>query len=479
MMEPLSLQQLAFRAGGELIGSPDVTVRRVMTDSRRAGEGDLFVALRGERFDGHRFAADALQQGAVAVLGEWGRFPSLVEGKPVVAVENSRVALGRLAAACRQDFRLPVVAVAGSNGKTTVKELLAAVLRQRFETLASKASFNNDIGVPLTLLELRNSHGAAVVEAGTNHPGELAGLLQVIQPRYGVLTAIGHEHLEFFGDLEGVAREEGALAEALPADGRLFVNGDAPAVEQVCSRSRAVVVRVGWSPSCEWQVRRAVVDFAGTWFELRCPIAGFEREFFLPLLGRHQVVNAALALAVAAEFGVTPGEAARGLGACQPAPLRMAPHECGQWTILEDCYNANTDSMRAALISLVDLAGDRRTVGVLGPMAELGSRSAAEHRQVGRAAALAGVKVLLAVGETAGDLASAARAAGLPTVLESPNAGAALGVLETMLQPGDAVLVKASRAAHFEDLTTGLRRLGEAAAASGAASARSGSCSTT
>jgi UDP-N-acetylmuramoyl-tripeptide--D-alanyl-D-alanine ligase len=479
MMEPLSLKQVASRAGGELIGSPDLTVRHVTTDSRRVDEGDLFVALRGERFDGHQYAADALSQGAVAVLGEWGCFPPLAGGRPVVAVRNSRAALGRLAAACRRDFLLPVVAVAGSNGKTTVKEVLATLLRERFETLASQASFNNDIGVPLTLLELRHSHRAAVVEAGTNHPGELAALLEVIRPQHGILTSIGHEHLGFFGDLEGVAEEEGALAEALPAEGRLFVNGDDPLIGRICDRAAGRAVRVGWGPDCAWQVRQAVVDLAGTWFELRAPAAGFEREFFLPLLGRHQVVNAALALATAAELGLTPEECARGLAACRPAPMRMTAGACGNWTLLEDCYNANTDSMRAALTSLVDLAGDRRTVAVVGPMAELGDRSAAEHRRVGRAAALVGVDVLVAVGSTASDVAFSARTAGLSAVVECPQAEAALGVLKTILQPGDAVLVKASRAAHFERLTAGLRRLADARAVTGAGPGKEGACSTT
>ncbi|MCP5522175.1 MAG: UDP-N-acetylmuramoyl-tripeptide--D-alanyl-D-alanine ligase [Verrucomicrobiales bacterium] len=479
MMEPLNLQQVASRVGGELVGSPGLTVRRVTTDSRRVGEGDLFVALRGERFDGHQYAGDALNQGAVAVLGEWGCFPPVVAGRPVVAVENSRIALGRLAAACRQDFLLPVVAVAGSNGKTTVKEVLATLLRERFETLASQASFNNDIGVPLTLLELRKSHRAAVVEAGTNHPGELAALLEVIRPQHGVLTSIGHEHLEFFGDLEGVAAEEGALAEALPAGGRLFVNGDDALIDRVCDRARARAVRVGWSPRCEWRVRHAVVDFAGTWFELRSPAPGYDREFFLPLLGRHQVVNAALALATAAELGLSPEESARGLAACRPAPMRMAASPCGDWTLLEDCYNANTDSMRAALTSLVDLAGDRRSVAVVGPMAEMGDQSAAEHRQVGRAAALSGVNVLVAVGPMAADVACSARASGLSAALECSGTEAALGVLQTILQPGDAVLVKASRAAHFEHLTAGLRRLAVAPGESPGSTGKEAPCCTT
>src|SRR3954470_18887239 len=213
-------------AGDQLSGSPEVLVTRVCSDSRQAQAGDLFFALSGDRFDGHDFLAEVAQKGVAAVVADQARIPAGLGGCAVIAVDNPRQALGRLAARYRADFELPVIAVGGSNGKTTTKELLAAVLRQKFKTLWSEASFNNDVGVPVTLLKLEPAHQAAVLEVGTNHPGELAPLVRMIQPKFGIITSIGREHLEFFGDLGGVTEEEGWLAELLPADGTLFINGD-------------------------------------------------------------------------------------------------------------------------------------------------------------------------------------------------------------------------------------------------------------
>ena len=206
----------------------------------------MFFALPGERFDGHAFLREAAGKGAAAAVVARGQSPASLSNCALIAVDDTRQALGRLAARYRRDFSLPVLAVAGSNGKTTTKELVASVLRQKFPTLWSEDSFNNDIGVPLTLLRLENAHQAAVLEAGTNHPGELAPLLAMISPRLGVLTSIAREHLEFFGDLAGVALEEGRLAEVLPPEGILFANGDCQWTGVIARRARASLVRVGF-----------------------------------------------------------------------------------------------------------------------------------------------------------------------------------------------------------------------------------------
>ncbi|RME90358.1 MAG: UDP-N-acetylmuramoyl-tripeptide--D-alanyl-D-alanine ligase [Verrucomicrobia bacterium] len=454
----MSLQTIAQAIDGQLDGPPEAEVRRVCTDSRQVVEGDLFWVLRGPRFDGHAFLGQAWERGARGAVVERVPDPPPPARRGVIRVADSRRALARLAAAWRRQLSLPVVAVAGSNGKTSFKEILATVLRQRFATHASPASYNNDIGVPLTLLGLEPEHEAAVVEAGTNHPGELEPLLEIIQPRFGVLTWLGHEHLEFFGDLAGVIREESALVRCLPREGRLFLNWDAPGSERLRREAGVPVETAGWRAGADWRLRWAVVDWAGCWFEVQAPEPGWSGEYFVPLLGRHMAGLATLALAVAARLGLRPEEARRGLAACRPAPLRMNPVECGPWRLLVDCYNANADSMIAALETLADVAGDRRRVAVLGPMAELGARSAAEHDRVGRAAVNAGVQVLVVAGSTATALADGARAAGLSAVAVCPDPRAALDVLETVLQPGDAVLVKASRAAHFETLVKGLQQ---------------------
>jgi UDP-N-acetylmuramoyl-tripeptide--D-alanyl-D-alanine ligase len=455
LMEPRSLEYMTLACDGRrLSGLAETLVRRVCTDSRQVQRDDLFVALRGERFDGHAFVAEAADRGVAGVVVEYAGFPSSYPPCAVIAVENTRAALGRIAARYRRDFELPVIAVAGSNGKTTAKELIAALLRQRYRTLASRASFNNEIGVPATLLELEREHEVAVLECGTNHPGELAPLLQLAQPRFGVLTSLGREHLEFFVDLAGVIREEGCLAESLPAQGRLFLNGDMADVNQVMRRSAAPVVRVGLGEDNDWRAGRVQMDESGISFEVRCARPGFNRGYRLPLLGRHQVINALLAMAVGAELGLDAEEVQRGLAGCVPVKMRLQPWALNGVQFLDDTYNANADSMRAALDTLQEFPCRGRRVAVLGDMAELGSTAWAAHAEIGHYAAAHGVQHLLAVGHMAGVLGRAAQEAGLSSVEQFRDLESAAEALGRYIRPGDVVLLKASRA-------LGLERIGE------------------
>ena len=296
-------------------GSPSSLVNGLSTDSRQVQAGELFFAIKGDRFDGHDFLDEVVRKGVAAMVIERGRLPAVLPNCAVIAVEDTRRALGRLGAAYRREFTLPVVAVGGSNGKTTTKELIAAVLSQKLATLWSEASFNNDIGVPLSLLGLHENHEVAVLEVGTNHPGELAPLVKMIQPRFGVLTNIGREHLEFFGDVAGVAVEEGWLAELLPTEGKLFVNGDSEWADRIAERTRATVVRVGFGERNDWRVRRLRLDKQGATFHVQSPHAEFDGEYRSNLLGRHQVVNALYGLAIGAELSLNRVEIQRGLGA--------------------------------------------------------------------------------------------------------------------------------------------------------------------
>lgn len=457
-MEPRTLQYIVECCGGELLcGDAGLTVTQVCTDSRRLSAGDLFVALAGERFDGHQFAPEAARRGAAALVLERDKVAGELNGVPVIAVRNSRQALGRLAARYRRDFDLPCVAVGGSNGKTTTKELLAAVLNQKLKTLKSEASFNNDIGVPLTLLNLDGSHQVAVLEMGTNHPGELAPLMWMAQPQYGVITSLGREHLEFFGDLSGVAEEEGWLAELLPFDGKLFLNGDSPEIQRVIQRTRAPVVRAGLTPGNDWWAREVRLSDAGATFWVSAPDEAWSGEYRINLLGRHQVVNALLALAVGAELGLNRGEIRRGLLECTGAKMRLQLHDVNGVKVLDDAYNANADSMLAALQTLRDLPCAGRRIAVLGDMAEVGAESASAHAEVARRAAELGVDGLFAVGKMAAVMGSAARAASLPVVREFADAESAAEALAEALQAGDLVLLKASRAAHLERVSELLR----------------------
>ncbi len=462
-MEERSLSFIASACGGELVtGAPAALVRQVFTDSRQRCPRGVFFALPGDRFDGHDFVEQAAET-AAAVVVQRGRVPPSSWGRllsrpcAIISVPETRHALLALAARYRQDFTLPIVAVGGSNGKTTTKELLAAVLRQGHPTLWSEASFNNSVGVPLTLLQLGRSQGAAVLEVGTNHPGELAPLVRVIAPRYGVITSIGREHLEFFGDLNGVAEEEGVLGELLPSSGALFLNGDTACVEAIRQRASARVILAGLGESSQWRARAIRPDREGVSFRAEGPQSGLNGEYRINLLGRHQVVNALLALAVGAELGLTREQVARGLLECRPPKMRLQAWEINGVRVLDDAYNANADSMLAALQTLLDMPCKGRRVAVLGDMAELGAQSEAAHEEVGRRAAELGVAQLFAVGKMAPILARGARNAGLHRVFEFADVQSAGAAIKSFLKQGDVVLLKASRASRLERIAEILR----------------------
>ncbi|MCX6912000.1 MAG: UDP-N-acetylmuramoyl-tripeptide--D-alanyl-D-alanine ligase [Verrucomicrobia bacterium] len=461
-MEERTLQFIAKAcAGKQLSGLPETRVRRVCTDSRQVKTGDLFLALRGERFDGHDFLGAVVEKGAVAVVAERRSVPTDCRGCAMIAVEDTRKALGQLAAEYRKDFALPVVVVGGSNGKTTTKELVASVLKQERVTLWSEASFNNDIGVPLTLLRLEESHQAAVLEVGTNHPGELQPLVKMAQPNYGVITSVGREHLEFFDDVAGVAREEGWLAELLPAGGKLFVNGDDEWASRAAERARAQVVRVGFAEGCDWRARAARLDTRGVTFQVDGPEVEMSGEYRIQLLGRHQVVNALFAIAVGKELGLGRASVARGLAECRPSKMRMELWEFNGVRLLDDAYNANADSMVVALQTLRDLPCKGRRVAVLGDMAELGAHSESAHEEVGRRVVELGVDQLFAVGKMAPVTARAARGAGLNRVFEFADVETAASAVKSFVKAGDVVLLKASRATRIERIAA-LLRAGEA-----------------
>jgi UDP-N-acetylmuramoyl-tripeptide--D-alanyl-D-alanine ligase len=469
-VEERSLKFVADACDGEIRrGLAETLIKNVCTDSRQAQPGDLFFALKGEHHDGHDFTAEVAAKGVAAVVVEReqvGRVtpcaPTAGSGVPalpcaVLAVDDTRTALGKLAAAYRKPFALPVVCVGGSNGKTTVKELIAAALRQKLATLWSEASFNNDLGVPLTLLRLEKSHQAAVLEAGTNHPGELAPLVKMIQPKFGVITNIGREHLEFFSDLAGVAREEGRLAELLPADGKLFLHGDNEWAQKIAARTKAHVVCVGLGEANDWRAEKLRLDKNGATFRVRAPAEAFSGEYRINLLGRHQAVNALFAVAVSEELGLGRAEIQRGLAECQPLKMRLQFWEANGVRVLDDAYNANADSAIAALETLCELPLQGRRVAVLGDMNELGAHSAAAHAEVGHRAAELGIGQLFAVGQMAPVTAEAARDAGLNRVIEFADVETAMKAVKQFLKTGDVVLLKASRGVRLERIAEVLK----------------------
>ena len=457
MMEPTSLQFIAEASGGILhpTGAGGVVVCGICTDSRRLEPGELFLALRGERFDGHDFLGEPGLKAAAAVVVSSDHVTDVPQGIPAIGVDDTRDALGKIAAAHRRRFSLPVFCVAGSNGKTTTKELLASLLATSLPTLRSQASFNNDIGVPLSLLGLDSGHRAAVLEAGTNHPGELEPLIRMIAPRYGLIPQIGREHLEHFGDLHGVLEEESALGAVLPAEGVLFLNGDCEAARPLAQRTRARVIRAGFGPDNDWQTRILESDWHSTRFAVTAARAEWSGNYEIAVPGRHMVSNAVLALAAAAELGILPGAAREALARFSGAKQRLQWSEQRGIRWLDDTYNANADSTLASLQTLADLPCSGRRVAVLGDMAELGEHTQEAHREVGAEARRLGIDVLVCIGNSADDTARGA--SGLGRILRFQDVEQAAPALRPFLQPGDCVLAKASRSSRLERLFEALK----------------------
>ncbi len=437
------LSEVAAATGGRLAGD-DVAFAGVSIDSRTLGPGQLFVALRGERFDGHAFVASARDRGAAGALVEKAAEGSL----PQVVVRSTQAALAALAAAWRGKSGALVLGVGGSNGKTTTKELLAAILAGSGPTLATRGNLNNHIGVPLTLLRLEPQHLYAVVEMGANHPGEIAALAALAKPAIALVTNAGDEHLEGFGDLAGVAHAEGEMFAALPPRGIAVINADDPFCElwQTMARS-ARVVRFGVEAPAE--VRALAIHgriesgaFATT-FTLA--IRGAEARVRLPLAGRHNVSNALGAAAAAHAAGVGLPEIAAGLERMRPVAgrLQLKHGPRGSW-LIDDSYNANPSSVRAGIDVLCALPGEHWLV--LGEMAELGGETVASHAGIGDYARRAGITRLFAMGEAARHAVAAFGARGSWYEDVAPLADE----LAASIESGVTALVKGSRVNRLE-----------------------------
>ena len=444
-MSPISAQQLTDVLGATLAaGRGDVIVTGgVSTDTRKLPLGSLFVALRGENFNGDRFAAQALASGAVVAMVEsWeGELP---QDTAVIIVPNTLRALQRLACWWRKQLDLPVVGITGSNGKTSTKDFTAAVLAQRFKVSATRGNLNNHIGVPLTVLATTLEHTAAVWEMGMNHSGEIAPLCEIARPKYGIITNIGTAHIEFMGTREAIAEEKGMLARALPPDGILFLPATCEFRDYLRQRTRAAMIAVG---NGRGLVRAENLRFEldGTRFTL--VIEGAETaEVSLPVPGRHMVTNALLAAAVGWKLGISPAEIATGLSNASLTGGRLDRYEHHGTTVIDDTYNANPESMAAAIETLADtpVADGARRIIVLGRMGELGQHAAAAHLRTGALATDRHLTVL-AVGEGAEGIAQGAKDAPYFSDLEQ-----AAEWLTREVKPGDVVLFKGSRSATVE-----------------------------
>jgi UDP-N-acetylmuramoyl-tripeptide--D-alanyl-D-alanine ligase len=456
----LNLKQLHEIVGGRLRlatlaprDGESARVGRIVTDTRQLAPGDIFWGLRGPRFDGSEFAADAYERGAVGVVVA-GKYIQPWPGRWSLEVNDGLKALSQLAAWNRQQFTGNVVAVTGSVGKTTARQMIYAVLSTACNGVASHKNLNNHIGVPLSMLALRPDHEFAVLEVAASALGEIAALASLCQPRIGVITRIGEAHLGGFGSPEAVAEAKVELLATLPDDGWAVLPGDDPWLRRMTLGTRAHILWVGRSLDCDL-VATQVESHHG---RLRFCVDNYPHE--VPVWGRHHLTSALAAVAVGRILKVSQEDIARGLAEFQPPPMRCEVVEAGDVTIINDSYNASPMAMRAALELLRDFDAPGRRVVVTGDMLELGDESARLHRKLGdEVVTLCGADVLVSCGEHAANVVAGARAAGIPAsrAMACGDIQQVLSHLHDCLQPGDVLLVKGSRALALERIVQELQ----------------------
>ncbi len=457
-MEGMTLAEAADAMDGELVGAMDPAICPVggCIDSRVLNAGELFFALEGERVggnrDGHRFVGDALRKGASAavVSRRWAedRNRQGLSGALIV-VETPGMALGALGRTYRRRFRIPVVGITGSSGKTTTKDMTAAVLSTRYRVLATEGNLNNWLGVPLTLLRLSITHEAVVIEMGISEHGGLKYLCEIADPTIGVITNIGPAHLEFLGSVEGVAKAKGELLDHLEESSMAILNLDDLYVSKERARVKGRLLGFGIEKICQFRGEGLVIDQEG------CGHFSLQGRFFhLAVPGRHQVYNALAAAAVGAALDVPVEQAAEAIGAFRPSKLRGQVVERNGIRLLNDSYNANPASMRAALETLarMSIAEGGRRVAVLGDMLELGPSAVQSHRRLGELAARIGMDAIFAFGDMSGQVSQGGVSGGLPTDRSRAfvDRESLVRNLKTFLKPGDLVLMKGSRGVAME-----------------------------
>ncbi len=430
----MTLQAACDACGGKLIGCEDParTIGRAVIDSRTIEEGDLFAAYRGEKTDGHRFIRSALEKGAVCALAEY--VPEDVSG-PVLLVPDVQRALEQICTAYRATLEIPVVGITGSVGKTTAKEMIAAVLSQRFHLLKTEGNHNNQIGVPMTISRIEREHELAVVEMGISGFGEMTALAKIARPTIAVFTVIGRAHLEFLHDLDGVFRAKTEMLAFLPEDGIVICNGDDEKLKELRCPQR--VIRFGTSENCEVRAFDIALLPEG---RTRCRIefAGRTVQADVPAFGRQMVYAALEGAAVGFALGLSDAEIEAGIRSFTTVGRRNSVTHTDSLTLIDDCYNANPESMRCAVDSLAKLAG--RRVCLLADMLEMGPDAPRMHRELGEYCKKKKIDLVLTCGENGREIAEGAGERGR----WFSDKGQLMSALPEILKKGDTVLVKAS-----------------------------------
>lgn len=450
-------QELAEWCGGEWLPRVPATITGIVHDTSQVSAGAMFVAIRGSRVDGHDYVIQAAARGAAAALVRRDRAAEAGRHLPCLVVKDTVQALGAMAAGYRRRHGFHIIGVTGSTGKTTVKEMIAGILATAFPTARTKGNWNNEIGLPLSLLGMPETTRMGVIELGISHPGEMAPLCRIAAPDVGVITNVGPVHLEFFDSVEAIAREKGALFAGLPPGGMAVTCADEPHYALLRSLAPCPVTGVALDGAADYCLTAsAPTAGCGTVLE-RC--SGETVDFRLPVPGAHNLRNALLAIAVARGCGVPWSGIAEALTHYEAPPMRWEQSEAGGVGIINDAYNANPMSMKAAIRTFADMdVGGGRWL-VLGDMLELGAGAEGEHERLGRWLASMAWRGVVAVGPLGARLADGALAAGMAPacVWRCADAGAAGDLARVLVRPGDFVLFKASRGVHLEVAVEKLR----------------------
>lgn len=459
-MISFSAGEIAEAISGELIrGDSGVYFNNISTDTRQICEGDLFVALVGEKFDAHDFLETAIKHGARGLVVSRQKNIEEWEG-PIILVDDTLEALQKLAAYNRQNYKGIVIGVTGSNGKTTTKDMIASVLQRKYATLKTEANFNNHIGLPLTLLKLDNSFGAVVLEMGMRGLGEIDLLAGIAQPDGAVITNIGETHLERLGSVENIARAKGEILEHVRPAGFAVLNGDDERVRSQAQRCRGRVIYYGTNKDLDIMASN-IISESGKSVNFNVRTKDGEITINLPVSGKHNVLNALAAVGVGLEAGLTLQETKEGLENVSLTSMRQEIIEGSKYTVINDTYNANPASVKAALGVLADLGKGHRKVAILGDMYELGARSLEGHREVGIEAAALGIDVLVSVGKLAGEIAIGASMEDKPpeNISSFLNNEQLMKHLNQIIREGDVILVKGSRGMKMEEIAKKLLEL--------------------
>lgn len=452
-MDNIPLSQITTWSGAKLIaGDPTHLATGVSHDTRTLKPGNLFVAFRGEKVDGNSLLLEAAQKGAIGAITE-GPIP---EGLPknfgILQVSDSLKALSQLARAWRQELSLRVIALTGSTGKTTTKDFTTAILRSTFSTTSTPGNFNNHLGVPLSILAASKAHQVAVWEIGMNHRHEIAPLAALAAPEIGIITNIGVAHIGLLGSQEAIAEEKGDLIAALPQKGTAILPIADPFFAKLSLRTSASVFSVGISCGA---LRAEKINITPTGSEFEVHYQGSSYKAFLPVHGKHMIQNALLALTAGLLCGVALEHGIEALSKIMPSKSRLSVKKVGEIMVIDDSYNANPDSMEAALLTVATMPCSGRRIAVLGRMGELGYYEQTGYQRVGKVAAQT-VDLLIAVGSETTPLAQAASQAGLTTIYQVANNQEAIDLLHSLLHPGDSVLVKGSLTAQLKEVVEAL-----------------------